>query len=62
MASKSKEDCIRALKICSLGNRKKEHNVSCNECPYMTYAYTEEGYKGTNCDEEMMKDILEYLE
>lgn len=53
MAEKSKDEVIKALKICSLGDKKKQYNCSCDECPYQ--------FKGTNCDEEMMKDALEYL-
>lgn len=58
---KSKNDVIKALKICSLGDKKAEYNCSCDECPYLNYAYGNSEYKGTNCDEEMMKDALEYL-
>lgn len=58
---KSKQDVIKALKICSLGDKKREHNCSCEACPYRKYAYNESEYKGTNCDEELMKDVLEYL-
>lgn len=61
MAEKSKDDVIKALKICSLGDKKEEHNYSCDECPYKEYAFNEPEYKGTNCDEEMMKDVLEYF-
>ena len=61
MAEKSKDDVIRALKICSLGDRKEELHCSCDECPYRIYAFKGSSYKGTNCDEEMMKDALEYL-
>jgi hypothetical protein len=58
---KSKEECIKALRICSLGDRKQDNGASCEECPYKSYAHNEENYRGTNCDEEMMKDALEYL-
>ena len=61
MANKSKEDVIKALKICSLGDKKYESGRSCTECPYEKYAYNMPEYKGTNCDEDMMKDILEDL-
>ena len=61
MAEKSKDKVIKALKICSLGDKKAEYNCSCNECPYQIYAYGNLAYKGTNCNEEMMKDALEYL-
>ena len=61
MANKSKEDVINPLKICSLGDRKHESGFSCSECPYEKYAYNMPEYKGTNCDEEMMKDALEYF-
>lgn len=57
MAEKSKDEVIKALKICSLGDKKKQYNCSCDEW----YAFNESEYKGTNCDEEMMKDALEYL-
>ena len=60
MANKSKSDVIRALKICSLGDKKKKEQ-SCKNCPYQNYAYNKQEYKGTNCDEELMKDALEYL-
>lgn len=61
MANKSKEDTKTALKICSLGDKKWEYGRSCKECPYEAYAYNMPEYKGTNCDEELMKDVLEYL-
>lgn len=61
MAEKSKEDVIKALKICSLGDKKFKHNCSCSDCPYKQYAYGAPAYKGTNCNEEMMKDALEYF-
>ena len=54
-------EVIKALKICSLGDKKKQYNCSCDECPYQLYAFNESESKGTNCDEEMMKDALEYL-
>ena len=50
MAEKSKDEVIKA-----------KHNLSCDECPYRKYAFNESEYKGTNCDEEMLKDALEYL-
>lgn len=59
--TKSREDVIKALNICSLGDKKAEHNCSCKDCPYEVYAYKMPEYKGTNCDEEMMKDALELL-
>lgn len=61
MANKSKEELKKAVWICSLGDKRAENNVSCHECPYRSYAYNEKDYKGTNCDEEMLKDVLEYL-
>lgn len=61
MAEKSKDEVIKALKICSLGDDKAKHNLSCDECPYRKYAFNKSEYKGTNCDEEMLKDALEYL-
>lgn len=61
MENKSKEDVIKALKICSLGDKKHELGYSCKECPYEDYSYNMPKYKGTNCNEEMMKDVLEYL-
>ena len=60
MAEKSKDDVIKALKICSLGDKKFMHNCSCSDCPYKQYTYGAPAYKGTNCNEEMMKDALEY--
>lgn len=62
MANKSKEDVKKALKICSLGDKKAEQGFSCTQCPYKQYAYNSPEYKGTNCDEELMKDLLEYLD
>jgi hypothetical protein len=61
MGIKSKEECMEALRICSLGDKKVENGVTCDECPYKSFAYNAEDYHGTNCDEEMMKDALEYL-
>ena len=31
MAEKSKDEVIKALKICSLGDKKKQYNCSCDE-------------------------------
>ena len=62
MAVKSKKDAIKGLKICSLGDKKHEFNCSCNDCPYKNFAYNMPEYRGTNCDEEMMMDLLEYLD
>lgn len=56
MAIKSKEECMEGLRMCSMGDDK-----DCDACPYGEYAYYGKEYKGTNCDEEMMKDALEYL-
>jgi len=61
MAIKSREEIIKGLELCSLGNKKKKMDVSCDDCPYQPYAYGEPLYKGTNCDEELMKDALEYI-
>lgn len=61
MAKKSKANIIKALRICSLGDKKEEYDCSCDDCPYKDYAFEEPEYKGTNCDEEMMKDALKYL-
>lgn len=61
MEKKLKKDIIKALKICSLGDKKHELGYSCDECPYEKYAYKMPEYKGTNCDEELMKDILKYF-
>jgi hypothetical protein len=58
---KSKKECIKALRICSLGDKKQDNGVSCEDCPYKSYSYKGKNYQGTNCDEEMMKDALEYL-
>lgn len=57
MAIKSKEECMEGLRMCSMGDDDKD----CDACPYGEYAYYGKEYKGTNCDEEMMKDALEYL-
>ena len=60
MANKTKDDVIKALKICSsLDN--DEENEGCEECPYKDFALGERAYKGTNCDDELMKDAIEYL-
>lgn len=61
MANKSRSDALKALEICSLGDKKQEHGYSCDDCAYAEYAYGTQGYRGTNCDEELMKDALEYL-
>lgn len=57
MASKSKEDVKKALRICALGGKNREHGFSCSDCPYRS-----EANKGTNCSEEMIKDLFYYLD
>lgn len=60
MANKPKDDVIKALKICSSLDDNEE-NEDCEECPYKDFALGESAYKGTNCDDELMKDAIEYL-
>lgn len=61
MANKSKEEMMKALHACSLGDKKEKFGFSCRNCPYNIYAFGAIEYKGTNCNEELMKDALEYL-
>lgn len=55
----TKNDVITALKICSSSD--ENGCLDCEECPYKNYSWGGTLYKGTNCDEELMKDVLEYL-
>ena len=59
MANKSKKECMESLKICTTND--ENECKECDICPYGIYAIGEKEYKGTNCDEELMKDALEYL-
>ena len=55
MANLSKEEVIQGLKCCI------EEEGKCNECAYSCYAIGGNKFKGTNCDTELMKDAIEYL-
>ena len=58
MAKQSREEVIKSLKNCLEYQNKPGH---CDNCPYKCYAYEGELYEETNCDEELMRDALEYL-
>jgi len=55
--ARTKDDVIKALKICTGGG-----NLNCDDCPYKVYSLGGDEFKGTNCDEELMKDALILLE
>lgn len=55
MANFSKEDVIKGLSCCM------EEEGKCDECAYVIYAVGGSKFKGTNCDVELMKDAIEYL-
>ena len=57
MENDLKKKIVKALNICL-----SEDCEDCEDCPYISYALTGKNYKGTNCDTEMMKDILCYFD
>ena len=59
--ARTKEDVIKGLKICTCRDTAAS-NLCCDYCPYKVYSLGGDEFKGTNCDEELMKDALILLE
>lgn len=59
-ANRSKEECIKGLKCCTSLDLDDDVDY-CELCPYKEYSIGGKQYKNTNCDDELMKDAIEYL-
>ena len=58
----TKTEVIDTLKKCFFNGDSEDNDNKCLDCPYRKYAYNMSDYKGTNCDTELIKDVIKYLE
>lgn len=55
------DDVIGSLELCINNIGVNEDIAYCEACPYSQYARNVEANINTNCDVELMKDVLYYL-